>query len=1293
MAAGDLWLAGNIPNGIYRSTDDGATWSSLISPPSGQTIVTGIAVAPNGDLWLAGVLPNGIYRSTDDGATWSSLISPPAGQTGVTGIDVALNGDLWLAGSSPDDIYRSTDDGATWSSGGISAPSGQTIVTGIAVAPNGDLWLAGSSPDGIYRSTDDGATWSSLISPPSGQTSVTGIAVAPNGDLWLAGSSPDDIYRSTDDGATWSSSGISAPSGQTVVRGIAFDPRVVPAFADDTGDAVTWTVGTAIDAITVPEASGTPAPTYAVEGNLPSGLSFDDSTRQLTGTPEAAGTGTIVIRATNSAGIDDYSISYTISSPPNVAPTVTIDTTATTIDAGATLALAATADDPDGTIASYAWTGQGNFNPADSGDTTWTAPSPAAQMAYTLRLTVTDDDGAEAHAEVMITVRAALTTPSFADDTGDAISGTVGTAIAAVGVPAASGNPAPTYAAVGNLPAGLNFNTGTRVLSGTPTAAGSGTIRIRATNSEGDDDWTVTYSFAAALAAPVFADDTGDAISGTVGTAIASVTVPAATGNPAPTYAQVGTVAGVSFDTGSRALSFDESAIEAGTGTITVRASNSEGDDDWTVAYSFAAAGSPLVLANLNDAGLVVDCKALIEAGEPPHLWRIRDDVFQGTLLDGEFGLNLDRISVEWLRRRADTFSGAAGGTHITLNDDDPTSDPDSPVHLGNYFVSPAGGAEDTLTIMNEARETVSFSAGDRRAAAVGGAGGDRFVTFAVPNDHHAFVAAIAEGQRFIFRLARSSAVEGDANAANFLFNVPDATGATVAPSFSGDAEAANWEFDVPEASAQHTPPGNDGIAVAISWEFDVPATAVGETVPPAFDGDASAEAWAFQVPEATGATVPPSVAGNAAATNWLFDVPDAEGATVPPNFAGDADAANWLFNVPNATGLTGIDGEANAANFLFNVPDARGSVPIIGTEGDALAANWSFEAPAVIGSTVPPAFDGDGLAASWAFQIPTATGFTVPPGSGGVPNPVNWTFQVPDATGQTVVAPGTGGNAEAANWTFNIPDATGRTAAPQGGAAKAVNWTFTTSDAVGASGMLADNGDATDIAWAFQVPAAEGSAAAARSSPPLFPRLEAGAGAMCLDLLWEPPLDDGGGEITRYEAFICDEVGQNCGFETVGADGTRRHRIRGLRRGGLYRVRMRAINAAGTSDESEEVEASPYLMPATITPPPGAALPLIDADRQSLIVRLDNRDCRVTVWWQPSDESWYAMLEVPTNTVIVSGKRLALNAGILDRLEGDGVLPGNLVCREIGESGLDPARDAWRSGNYALKWEPDGAS
>ena len=89
-----------------------------------------------------------------------------------------------------------------------------------------------------------------------------------------------------------------------------------------------------------------------------------------------------------------------------------------------------------------------------------------------------------------------LSAPAFADDTGNAQVWSHNVAITDVTVPAATGNPPPTYAAVGTLPAGIAFNTTTRVLSGTPTVVGSGTITIRATNSEGMADWTVDYTTA-----------------------------------------------------------------------------------------------------------------------------------------------------------------------------------------------------------------------------------------------------------------------------------------------------------------------------------------------------------------------------------------------------------------------------------------------------------------------------------------------------------------------------------------------------------------------------------------------------------------------------------------------------------------------------------------------------------------------------------------------------------------------------------------------------------------------------
>ena len=102
------------------------------------------------------------------------------------------------------------------------------------------------------------------------------------------------------------------------------------------------------------------------------------------------------------------------------------------------------------------------------------------------------------------------------------------------------------------------------------------------------------------------------------------------------------------------------------------------------------------------------------------------------------------------------------------------------------------------------------------------------------------------------------------------------------------------------------------------------------------------------------------------------------------------------------------------------------------------------------------------------------------------------------------------------------------------------------------------------------------------------------------------------------------------------------------------------------------------------------ATIPLIDADRQSLIVRLAGVECRLHVWWQPSDESWWATLEAPTNTPVVRSRRLAVGSGLLDRIAG--VLPGNIVLEEISGDGDEAGRDAFVAGTHRLVWSPDGA-
>ena len=100
--------------------------------------------------------------------------------------------------------------------------------------------------------------------------------------------------------------------------------------------------------------------------------------------------------------------------------------------------------------------------------------------------------------------------PNFADDTGDAVTWTSGEAITPIVVPAATGNPTPTYSVVGTLPTGIAFDAATRTLSGTPSGTPSGTITVRATNTQGNDDWTIAYSTNPAPPPGIFSETIGD---------------------------------------------------------------------------------------------------------------------------------------------------------------------------------------------------------------------------------------------------------------------------------------------------------------------------------------------------------------------------------------------------------------------------------------------------------------------------------------------------------------------------------------------------------------------------------------------------------------------------------------------------------------------------------------------------------------------------------------------------------------------------------------------------------------
>jgi len=222
----------SVGDGIYKSTDAGATWVHL-GLRDGQQIST-MAVDPRDSnrLFVAvaghpyGPNPErGIYRSTDGGQSFEKVLYK---DENIGGNDVEIdNSDpnivyatLWEAREGPWEngefsganagIFKSTDGGQTWKqlAGGLPSSIAQAYIT-IARSDPKQLFAVVAIKGGLefYRSSDAGETWSTVTTDPREKNRIGG------GDLPIPAIDPKNpnivyvtstvTWKSTDGGRTW----------------------------------------------------------------------------------------------------------------------------------------------------------------------------------------------------------------------------------------------------------------------------------------------------------------------------------------------------------------------------------------------------------------------------------------------------------------------------------------------------------------------------------------------------------------------------------------------------------------------------------------------------------------------------------------------------------------------------------------------------------------------------------------------------------------------------------------------------------------------------------------------------------------------------------------------------------------------------------------------------------------------------------------------------------------------------------------------------------------------------------
>src|SRR5690349_21006366 len=225
--------------GLFRTTDSGATWTPITDGkvPLGSTGCVAVADSDPNIIYLGtgsdGVRSNvstgrGMYKSTDDGQTWTFVGLYHAGQIGAVRIHptnpdiawVAAGGDVFKPNEERG-IFKTTDGGKTWRkvlfiSDKVGAmdvelqPGNPNVVYAWMSRLERKPWtiISGSREGGFYKSTDGGEHFTKITNGlPNeliGKANLAVTAANPNRIYALVEAKPGGgLYRSEDAGQTW----------------------------------------------------------------------------------------------------------------------------------------------------------------------------------------------------------------------------------------------------------------------------------------------------------------------------------------------------------------------------------------------------------------------------------------------------------------------------------------------------------------------------------------------------------------------------------------------------------------------------------------------------------------------------------------------------------------------------------------------------------------------------------------------------------------------------------------------------------------------------------------------------------------------------------------------------------------------------------------------------------------------------------------------------------------------------------------------------------------------------------
>ena len=199
-----VMYAGIQYGGFYRSTDGGASFTGVSTPSSGAWVAPWLQDPLTANTIYAGT--DKVYKSTNQGTTWTAISPVLAGVGPMTVLDVAPSNPKFIYAGGGTKLYRTTNGGTTWTDITAGLPVAGNYLTDVAVHdydPNqAYVTFSGyNAGEKVYKTCSGGASWSNISGTLPNLPANTIVHQKTNNGLYVG--TDTGVYYLNDDLTDW----------------------------------------------------------------------------------------------------------------------------------------------------------------------------------------------------------------------------------------------------------------------------------------------------------------------------------------------------------------------------------------------------------------------------------------------------------------------------------------------------------------------------------------------------------------------------------------------------------------------------------------------------------------------------------------------------------------------------------------------------------------------------------------------------------------------------------------------------------------------------------------------------------------------------------------------------------------------------------------------------------------------------------------------------------------------------------------------------------------------------------